>query len=318
MADEEKAIPIDAVTHFLPVRNGIQYFPLILEDIAQNFRAGDEILIVDDKSTDTTYSFVQNYFSEFSDFVLLRGQGTGLVDALNLGLMSSKRNWIARYDVDDRYSPLRLQKQRDFFSSDVSVIFSDYQVRSNSSREIGTIPSGLDNTGCCLSLVFSQQTPHPSAVINRIKFEEAGGYKVDEFPAEDLGLWIRMSKLGKLISSPETLLYYRLSPLGISRTNHKMQIEKRDNLVSNFVLNSSFELSEIAQTAKTYLMFDNAYARRLLLVRNALRFDFMKYPKRFRLIERIRIGLLLRPTDFLGIFTLLSYARNKFLFKLFP
>jgi glycosyltransferase involved in cell wall biosynthesis len=66
MADEGKAIPIDAVTHFLPVRNGIQYFPFILDDIAQNFRAGDEILIVDDNSSDTTYVFVQNYFLDFS------------------------------------------------------------------------------------------------------------------------------------------------------------------------------------------------------------------------------------------------------------
>jgi hypothetical protein len=39
---------------------------------------------------------------------LINNSKNGIVNALNLGILESENNWIARFDVDDDYSETRL------------------------------------------------------------------------------------------------------------------------------------------------------------------------------------------------------------------
>jgi hypothetical protein len=120
-------------------------------------------------------------------------------------------------------------------SPDVAAVFSDYRFLSTSNFGLGTIYSPVFPNATTISLVASQRTAHPSSVINRSKLLLAGGYLEADFPAEDLGLWLRLSEFGKLISVPQTLLDYRLGRNSISSRNRKIQLAKSKKLSSEFV-----------------------------------------------------------------------------------
>jgi glycosyltransferase involved in cell wall biosynthesis len=222
---------MDQITALMPVKNGIHYLPSAREEVSKNCRSTDQILIVDDNSTDGTLEFLHKWECEDKRVKVIHNNGNGLVDALNLGIKESKFPWIARFDVDDLYSSDRLEKQRRYLNKTVAAIFCDYQFVDHESRNLGIMPSPVTNDAIKLSLKFGRRTPHPGVIFNREMSITAGMYRSDEYPAEDLGLWIRLSKLGELISTPQVLLYYRVSPNSITSLKQREMVIKRNEII---------------------------------------------------------------------------------------
>jgi glycosyltransferase involved in cell wall biosynthesis len=223
-----------SISALLPVKNGEDYLTDLIPVIVDMLEKNDELIIVNDGSTDATSNITALFANNDERIRVLDTSGLGLVSALNLGFKNAKCPWVARFDVDDIYSSERLKIQRKLITESVAVIFSDYAIISNSGHNLGVVRSALNSSATVLSLVSGQRTPHPAALINRNIFLKAGGYLSSEYPAEDLGLWLRMSEFGDLISVPEVVLNYRLNPSSISRLNRPSQIEKKQNLISNW------------------------------------------------------------------------------------
>ena len=197
--------------------------------------------------------------------------GIGLVAALNLGIKNAKHPWVARFDVDDEYHLDRINLQRQLVGDDVAVIFSDYEFMSSSGISLGTVQSAILPNPTKLSLVSSQRTPHPVALLNRAKVLSVGGYFVGDFPAEDLGLWLRLVEKGEFLSVPENLLSYRLSGGSISSSNRRLQLDKKSQMIADY--HSWFPLIEICirefkLTTRCYLAEKNPTARLILHLRD--------------------------------------------------
>ncbi len=231
----------------------------------------DEILIINDGSTDKTLKLLEFWASREPRIKLISTEGIGLVQSLNLGFSESKNNWIARFDADDRYEINRLQKQRELIGGNVSVIFADYSMYLNGKKFAGTIPSPVNHDATLLSLLNSQQTAHPVSLINKEKFIVSGGYRESEFPAEDLGLWARMSRHGQLISSPENLFSYSLSKTSVSAVRRKQALQKKEEIVQSLLP----DLKKIVCSQSTTLSIFNSYSglpleaeRKILFIRN--------------------------------------------------
>jgi hypothetical protein len=167
---------------------------------------------------------------DFRVEVLTTG-GSGLVNSLNLAIAESAFDWIARFDVDDIYSPVRLRQQRKLIDEKPVAIFSDYEVISLDGESHGAIPSPVTPFATSLSLLHSQRTAHPSSLFSKSAFYAAGKYRTCDFPAEDLSLWLRMSRIGNLISVPEILLQYKVNPNSVTSTNKAAMIKKRNELI---------------------------------------------------------------------------------------
>jgi hypothetical protein len=193
------------------------------------------------------------------------------VKSLNLGVNRSKNLWIARFDADDSYSPLRLQEQRSGLQPGVAVVFSDYMFLSASNLRLGTVYSAIYPNPTAISLVASQRTAHPSAVINRDKLLQAGGYLEEDFPAEDLSLWLRLSRLGYIKSVPEVLLKYRLNPLGITSTQRHNMLIKKESLLQTIKVNPidvERLCTEALEISAMYTNHTYASSRRILLAKD--------------------------------------------------
>ena len=263
------------VTLLLPIRNGELFVDGIIKTMVANSLSIDEILIINDGSTDKTLTLVEFWASREPRIKLVSTEGIGLVRSLNLGFSESKYNWIARFDADDRYEIDRLQKQRELIGGNISVIFADYSIYLNGKKFAGTIPSPVNHDATLLSLLNSQQTAHPVSLINKEKFNLSGGYLESEFPAEDLGLWARMSRHGQLISCPENLFSYSLSKTSISAVRREEAIQKKEEIVQTLLpdLRGSFN------SRTTTLCIFNSYSglpleaeRKILFIRNLLTF----------------------------------------------
>jgi glycosyltransferase involved in cell wall biosynthesis len=259
------------ITHLMPVRNGERYLKQAWRGILENFEFGDEVIIINDGSTDQTSNLLKRISGSFPDLRIIETKSNGIVSALNTGFNESNNSWVARYDVDDIYPMHRISTQRRLISDDVSVIFADYRMHLENGFNMGLFPSPVTDFASRVSLLRSQQTAHSVALINRDHFNLAGGYLSEDFPTEDLGLWIRISQFGKILSVPEVLMKYRLSN---SSTSGSRQIEARkvrQNLINKLpsILKSDASLdSLILETLDIYKSTSLEKLRIILFLRN--------------------------------------------------
>ena len=255
------------ISALLPARNGERYLRRLIPRVLAMLSELDELLVINDGSTDNSSLILAELAITDTRLKILTTEGIGLVAALNLGIHNAKNSWIARFDVDDEYPLDRLHLQRQLIEENVAAIFSDYSFMTSSGISIGTVPSALKSNPIKLSLASSQRTPHPAVLINRAIVLAVGGYRVEDFPAEDLGLWFRMMKMGEFLSVPKVLLNYRLSGGSISSSNRAKQIAMKNQMISGF---GSWHLllenciQEFTSTTSHYLEHPASTARIIL------------------------------------------------------
>jgi glycosyltransferase involved in cell wall biosynthesis len=263
----------DSISCLLPVKNGEKYLNNLIPVILSMLDDGDDFIIINDGSEDGSGRVIEEFTVFDSRIKLINTEGVGLVKALNLGIQTSQNGWIARFDVDDLYSDRRLAVQRKLIAEDVSVIFSDYKFKSRSGISLGVVYSALSPTACALALISGQRSAHPVALINRRLLLECEGYKVDDFPVEDLALWLRLSRIGKIVSTHNVLLDYQLSLGSISASSRKIQLSKKADLIRSYSfwpLLVEHSLTNFAQTVTLYKSNPNSSERLFLHIRDLL------------------------------------------------
>lgn len=222
------AIPVTAL---LPIKNGLKYISRAKVQVATTCREKDEILIVDDNSTDGTSAELERWASQDERVRIVKNSGEGLVSALNLGIKESTNQWIARFDVDDTYDFERFKRQLSIIKPNVVAVFSDYEILRPNGKSLGVIPSPVDPDAVEISLISSRRTAHPSVLFSKEAVMSVGGYLSEDFPAEDLSLWLRLSRAGLLISVPEVLLNYELGKNSVSGQKRELIQKKTSSLI---------------------------------------------------------------------------------------
>lgn len=257
------------VTALLPVKNGEKYLKNLMPQIISNTNSSDEIIIINDHSTDNTKRELLKWNKELPNLRIIDSSEPGLVNALNLGLRESSNTWIARFDVDDNYDPERVSKQIEAIQASDVAVFSDYAMTSEDKRNLGNVYSPVIPLACSISLINSERTAHPSALINKDAAWAVGGYLNEDFLVEDLSLWLRLSRAGNLRSVPETLLYYTLSKNSISARNRALMIKNKTELLKRIPINPN-HLKDVQQDYDEYCYrgLPNAGIRQLLFLRD--------------------------------------------------
>ena len=270
------------VTLLLPVKNGSKYLLDSLDNLAEIAEEQDEILIINDFSTDDSLDLIQKYKRQDQRIRVINNVNAGLVNALNIGITESTNDWIARCDVDDLYDSKRIVIQKNAINPQIAGIFTDYEFFADGDKSLGIMPSAINSESVSVSLSKSQRTAHPSIMYSKEAVLSAGGYREEDFPAEDLSLWLRMSKEGKLISIPKVLLNYRLTPKSVSMQKRALIQEKTRNLLSTIGINSkdfSYTSSNLESILDNYNNTESSTRRKLLLLREIV--EIQRNPSRF-------------------------------------
>lgn len=212
LADTEKKSP--EVTVVIPVYNGSNYLAEAIESVlAQSYR-GFEILVVDDGSTDETWSIIESYMAAHPGVVRgIRKANGGVATALNAGIRAAKGKYFAWLSHDDRFVPSKLQQQIDVLQSNPEVvgIYSDYFYIDAEGKNVGRVyapwyPQGEMHRHLLQSVFINGST----LLIERRCLLEVGLFDETLRFAQDALMWIRLVMRFPLAHIAEPLTEYRV------------------------------------------------------------------------------------------------------------
>ena len=297
-------------TVLMPVRNGEKDLRISLDNLIKITNSKDQILIIDDGSTDSTKAILEEFQQTCIRIQVISIPASGIVTALNLGLENAVHEYIARADVDDIYREDRLDLQVEFLDREegVAAVFSDYIFWNNDQGDLGCMPSGVVPTATKLSVVDAFRMPHPSVVFRKSAVIEVGRYLESEFPAEDLGLWLRLLNRNELASIPQPLLRYQINPSGISSTRRKEMLRKKSEILSTLDYSQLVwdNIDTYSDIKNSYKCLDYRFER--LALHNidlliSLHRSGLVLPARIRILARI-MGRILNPRVLIALFIL--------------
>jgi len=225
-------------TILLPLFNGANFLGRSIDNLCKIAGPQDEILIINDGSTDITKHEIEALCKLDTRIIVYCCPRPGLVETLNFGIQNASHECIARADIDDTYDYKRISAQVQYLANhpEISAVFSDYKMVNLSGRNLGLFPSAISPELTAFSLINSQRTAHPSVMYRKSAVIAAGSYLAEDFPAEDLALWIRLVDKGKIASLPEILLNYTLHSASITQSKQGLMRTKSLDLRKVFAL----------------------------------------------------------------------------------
>jgi hypothetical protein len=150
-----------AISAIIPTYNRAHLVPRAIQSALAALSPGDEVIVVDDGSTDGTADIVKAFGPPVS---LLRIPHGGAGAARNAGLAAARGPLVAFLDSDDEWFSDKVSLQRGFLERrpDVLYVCSDFGVRLEDGTEIpGYLPRWL-STRRPLSKVFGPGVPYSS------------------------------------------------------------------------------------------------------------------------------------------------------------
>ncbi|OLU43726.1 glycosyltransferase family 2 protein [Faecalibaculum rodentium] len=151
----------------------------------------DEIIVINDGSTDGTGDFVRETYPNSLVSVLDKTNG-GVSSARNEGIKRARNEWIALLDSDDVWLPTKIEKQWKQISINQQIKFIGCNRNKENLRygtKIGENIYKLD-----LNHILIKMWPHTStALIHKSVFETVGYFNENQKYAEDGELWNRIA-----------------------------------------------------------------------------------------------------------------------------
>ena len=260
---------LQQVSTLMPIRDGASHVARAVADLVAVMGPDDELLAVDDGSADATPQILAEWSGRDPRIRVVTASGLGLVGALNLGISEASHEWIARADADDRYPRDRLTLQRGALTNDVALVTGDYRLIPS----IGGatyLPCALGHPFVALSLINPQRIPHPGVVFSRDAVIAAGGYRKEDFPAEDLGLWLRLAAEGDFVGVPGVVVDWTMAPGSVSHSRQAEQRSATQRLLAAWrpALLDQVDDAAVSRELARYESSSHAQERTLLLIRD--------------------------------------------------
>jgi len=265
------------VSVVMAVYNEAEYISTAIESILEQTFEDFEFLIIDDGSSDRTPEIIKHYTerdNRIRHFV--NKTNKGLSASLNRGIETANGEYIARMDADDRSRPERFKRQVEFLETnlDVHVVGCDVRVIGVNGEYFGDREFPQDGRDPDTLQQEGPQVAHPSVMIRRTSVQAVNGYRTAFRYAQDLDLWIRMSrKYGPqfLYVLPEQLFEYRISPKKFRRDQIKKiyadyagEPEKKDETLDEQITQSVEGINENRHDEKMKSIYQYTAGRLLL------------------------------------------------------
>lgn len=194
----------------------------------QTFTDFEFIIVNDNPQRLENVTLLDSYASEDKRIRVIHNEkNLGLPTSLNRALDIVMGKYVARMDADDISLPDRFQYQYDFLETHLEYgICGTYARFIDEHSKVGQkVRLGHTNDELKARLLFYSPFMHPSimarsSLICRLKYDES--FRV----AQDVELWLRMSRETKFYNIPQYLIFYRVhSKNSKKRESRTLQIE---------------------------------------------------------------------------------------------
>jgi glycosyltransferase involved in cell wall biosynthesis len=223
----------------MPVKNGENFIKETLLSLIENISQEDEIIIIDDGSTDNTVKIINNFSRKFKVSVLLV-HGSNLLPsgARNKGLEIAHGEYISFIDHDDLWPKNRLNHHLNLLSN-----LSHTDVIQGRVKYFSTTPSKLD----IFDFLDKDHTAFfwqlGSFTFKSNVFKKIGAFNPELKFGEDVDLYTKVLDGGYHIHKDEEIaLHYRLH-----ETNMTNDYSENNNRVLLKILSASIKRKKIKE-----------------------------------------------------------------------
>lgn len=253
----------------IPARNEESYIVDALESVAAQSRAPDEIVVVDDGSTDDTCRLVSEWSARRDMAIdLIRQRQLGVAAARNRGLQNLRADVVALLDADDLFLPDHLERAEAAMDRypEVVLYFADVAVASQGkiTREsflanrqlaevtVENVANGLRRIGSSSysKLIRGNFVPVSTSVYRVSALRSIGLFDETFVNAADREINLRLTRLGDFVYDPHRGGTMRRRP-GSLQLADPVRAQRHRFLVIKKMLDTRAELRLSRQEAET-------------------------------------------------------------------
>ena len=253
-----------SISVVVPAYNTGVHISRAIESVLAQTRPVDEIIVVDDGSTDETASQVKKY-SKKVKYIYQENAGAGA--ARNTGIKAARYEWIAFLDGDDEWLPNKLKLQCELLQRHRELVWctSNYYrcmcEENRRSPDIATArATGLLESREYFDNFFSifLQDAYgctDTIMIKREVLEETGGFRAGQRNMEDLDLWWRIAyrrpKIG-FVNQPLAVYHLGIQQ-SLSRGQKKWE-QYREMIERHLILANELGRSDDLRPCAAYVL----------------------------------------------------------------
>lgn len=202
----------------IPTYNRSRLLRRALASVMAQTRPPDEVVVVDDGSTDDTPGWIN---AEFPRLVYIRQEHEGVSAARNRGVRECRSEWVAFLDSDDEWQPEKLGRQARALAEnpDYHLCHSN-ETWIRNGRRVNEGKRHAKSGGRIFNRCLPLCVISPSAaVVRRSLLVELGGFDESLPVCEDYDLWLRICARHPVLFLEE--------PLTVKHGGHADQLSRR-------------------------------------------------------------------------------------------
>jgi glycosyltransferase involved in cell wall biosynthesis len=287
------------ISVIIPAYNVAPYLAEAINSVLRQTRPADEIIVVNDGSTDDTGRVARSFGNKIQYIEQPNG---GPAAARNRGVDAARGELIAFLDGDDAWLPRKLDTQLTFLKSlrgpalvcSDTAPFGEHASQPSSKR----LPERLT----IKNLLVRNRIPTSTAIVPRKQILDVGGFDGRYRGPEDYALWLKLAGNGTPVwRLPEALVWYRIAPNSLSQQIQRMRDQELQIILEFFGAHPELSgrllrqaRSAIYLRAAIAYMESNCPALALQQLFRSLRSWTFSVPEYRREVKLIRLRLMLR------------------------
>lgn len=210
MSDEESQLTIGVI---IPAYNAAKYLNNCLISICEQDYQPQQVLIIDDGSTDDTSQIIEKLRTKYPIIKYQRQNNAGQAVARNRGIAELDTDLIAFCDADDYWEPGKLRQQVKVFNDqDVGFCYTNASIVDENGTDLGDFFSIIKpyRGKVYSNILLGSCIPTSSVIIRRGIINSMGGFNNNPSKkyVEDYDFWIRVSKSTKFEYVNQRLVKY--------------------------------------------------------------------------------------------------------------
>jgi glycosyltransferase involved in cell wall biosynthesis len=198
------------ISVLMSVFNNDEFLKEAIDSILNQTFTDFEFIIIDDASTDQTYSILKAY-KDPRIIILKNNSNLGLAASLNAAIQIARGEYLARQDADDISNIHRFERQVKYLDQhdEVGVLGATTEWIDKDNKSLLVWQQPTDNPHIQQTLLVYCCIIHGSVMCRTDVIREAKGYNLKMREGQDYDLWLRISETIDIACLPQVLYFYR-------------------------------------------------------------------------------------------------------------